>query len=76
MIVKLIEHKNRYCSDNLLEDCLLVVESCCYNVQYLGQASRISNVFHVCRAVARTLMGGGVVFIHIFMFCPTSFFSN
>ena len=26
------------------------------------------------RAVARTLIGG--VFIHIFMFCPTSFFSN
>ena len=30
-----------------------------------------------CRAVARTLIGGGGgVFIHIFMFCPTSFFSN
>ena len=28
------------------------------------------------RAVARTLIGGGGVFIHIFMFCPTSFFSN
>ena len=28
----------------------------------------------VDRAVARTLIGG--VFIHIFMFCPTSFFSN
>ena len=34
------------------------------------------------RAVARTLIGGVVgvggwwVFIHIFMFCPTSFFSN
>ena len=26
------------------------------------------------RAVARTLMGG--VFVHILMFCPTSFFSN
>ena len=26
------------------------------------------------RAVARTLIGG--VHIHIFMFCPTSFFSN
>ena len=28
------------------------------------------------RAVARTLIGGGGVYIHIFMFCPTSFFSN
>ena len=33
------------------------------------------------RAVARTLIGGGGgggggVFIHIFMFCPTSLFSN
>ena len=28
------------------------------------------------RAVPRTLIGGGGVFIHIFMFCPTSFFSN
>ena len=28
----------------------------------------------VSRAVARTLIGG--VYIHIFMFCPTSFFSN
>ena len=28
------------------------------------------------RAVARTLIRGGGVFIHIFMFCPTSFFSN
>ena len=29
------------------------------------------------RAVARTLMGGGGgVFIHIFMLCPTSFFSD
>ena len=29
------------------------------------------------RVVARTLIeGGGGVFIHIFMFCPTSFFSN
>ena len=29
------------------------------------------------RAVARTLIGGGGgVHIHIFMFCPTSFFSN
>ena len=27
-------------------------------------------------AVARTLIGGGGVFIHIFMFCPTSFFLN
>ena len=27
-------------------------------------------------AVARTLIGGGGVFIHIFMFCPTSFFWN
>ena len=31
----------------------------------------------VHRAVARTLIeGGGGVYIHIFMFCPTSFFSN
>ena len=28
------------------------------------------------RAVARTLIGGGGVHIHIFMFCPTDFFSN
>ena len=29
------------------------------------------------RAVARTFMGGGGgVHIHVFMFCPTSFFSN
>ena len=28
------------------------------------------------RAVARTLIGGGGVPIHIFMFCPTDFFSN
>ena len=27
-------------------------------------------------AVATTLIGGGGVFIHIFMFCPTSFFWN
>ena len=26
------------------------------------------------RAVARALMGGGGVYIHIFRFCPTSFF--
>ena len=30
--------------------------------------------YRVSRAVARTLIGG--VYIHIFMFCPTSFFSN
>ena len=28
----------------------------------------------IYRAVARTLIGG--VHIHVFMFCPTSFFSN
>ena len=28
----------------------------------------------IVRTVARTLIGG--VYIHIFMFCPTSFFSN
>ena len=28
------------------------------------------------RAVARTLIGGGGGVIHIFMFCPTSFFSD
>ena len=27
-------------------------------------------------AVAKTLMGGGEGVIHIFMFCPTSFFWN
>ena len=32
--------------------------------------------FRKDRAVARTLIGGRGVFIHIFMFCPTSFFSN
>ena len=31
--------------------------------------------FSFCRAVTRTLIGGGV-YIHIFMFCPTTFFSN
>ena len=28
----------------------------------------------LCRDVTRTLIGGGGVFIHIFMFCPTDFF--
>ena len=33
------------------------------------------NAFDSCRAVARALIGGGgVVYIHIFRLCPTSFF--
>ena len=30
----------------------------------------------VIRDVTRTLIGGGGVYIHIFIFCPTSFFSS
>ena len=35
-------------------------------------------VTQVCtrRAVARMLIGGGGMYIYIFMFCPTDFFSN
>ena len=28
----------------------------------------------ITRAVARALIGGGGVYIHIFMLCPTNFF--
>ena len=32
------------------------------------------NLCDLDRDVTRTLIGRGVVFIHIFMFCPTDFF--
>ena len=40
-------------------------------------SQRIGRKFD-CRAVTRTLIGGGRrgVHIHIFMFCSTTFFSN
>ena len=42
----------------------------------LGWKNHIDSVCHrISRAVARTLTGGGV-YIHIFMFRPTDFFSN
>ena len=41
----------------------------------ITMASPLDHMPTPIRAVARTLIGGGV-FIHIFMFCPTSFFSN
>ena len=56
-----------------------------YNELYIICKACNNNLFNsvllstlVDRAVARTLIGegGGGVFIHIFMFCPTSFFSN
>ena len=39
-------------------------------------ATVLQNSCLEARAVARMLIGGGGVYIHIFMFCPTSFFSN
>ena len=46
----------------------------------LVQSTTSSNTLHgvqpEVRAVARTLIGGGGVDIHVFMFCPTNFFSN
>ena len=43
--------------------------------EYLSphKGERIESARLAGTAVARTLIGGGV-FIHIFMFCPTSFF--
>ena len=40
----------------------------------LISGNTVQNIIMRHRAVARTLIGG--VHIHIFMFCPTSFFSN
>ena len=39
-----------------------------------GSAKFLSNYVHITRAGARTLIEG--VYIHIFRFCPTSFFCN
>ena len=39
--------------------------------------TQTKSVKFACRAVARTLIGGGGgVHIHVFMFCPTDLFSN
>ena len=50
------------------EDYAFVVNNC--SVQDSGLID--VNVGGICRAVARTLIGG--VYIHIFGFCPTNFF--
>ena len=43
-----------------------------FNKLFIPSMSDIN--LHSIRAVARTLIGG--VYIHIFRFCPTTFFSN
>ena len=43
-------------------------------VNNVGSAKFLSNYVHITRAGARTLIEG--VYIHIFRFCPTSFFCN
>ena len=48
-------------------ECCDVVPGCINCSELLKQNRQLTT------AVARTLIGGGV-FIHIFMFCPTSFF--
>ena len=44
--------------------------------ELITNRENIVKIIHILRAVARTLIGGGGVYIHIFRFCPTSFFWN
>ena len=40
----------------------------------LASTVTFSHLVRSCRAVARALIGGGGVYIHIFVLCPTNFF--